>query len=427
MALVQRCSAGFDAGWLELAQVGTARSLSAAMALVGVLLAACSGGMTSEQSSGGAGGQGEAPGGIGGQGEAPGGTGGQGGGPGGTGGQGEAPGGTGGTYTGGSPSGGGPVEGGAPSVAHTYRSKVSYAGGQYFLLGVRERSTYDHEGFILTSSDAKTWGLVHREKNASLRSFARGSDAWFAGGEIYDRESGAHEGVLLRSEDGVHWSKMALPANVRWAREIAWTGTRLLLAASDQLFGWHAYVAEADGSWTALEPPVLDNFVESHGVTVAMGQNRTTYRSLDGGRTFNQAQSLDASPITSVVGLWATDGGFEGTAYWDCCAGEQTSGNRLYRVSSQDGTSWAIEQSDAMAPSGVAEHDGVWVGIQYNGFALLRRAAQSEPWLNVDSTALFTSVTAGDHFVAAGVDEAGIRWSDDGLSWHAAESVEEPE
>ncbi len=400
MALIRRSLAGRDAGWLALAQVGTRRSLSAALGLVGVLLVACGGGGTaSDHPSGGAGGKGGA-----------GGTE-----------AGGAPSG-GGPVEGGAPSGGGPIEGGAPSVTHTYRPKVSYAGGQYFLLGVRERSTSDSEGFVLKSSDAKTWTLVHREKNAYLRSFARGSDAWYAGGETYDVATGVGEGLLLRSEDGEHWSKMALPASVRWAREIAWTGTRLLLADADE-----AFVAEADRSWTPLEPPYLNNFVESHGVTVATGQNRTTYRSLDGGRTFTQTQSLDARPITSVAGLWATDAGFEGTAYWDCCAGEQTSGNRLYRVSSQDGASWVIEPSDEMGPNGVAEHDGVWVGIQYNRFALVRRAAQSEPWQSVEGTASFTSVTAGDRFVAAGVDAAGIRWSDDGMIWNLAEFAEEPE
>jgi hypothetical protein len=318
------------------------------------------------------------------------------------------------------------ASGGARNEATTFRSKVVHEAGQYLVFGTQEHTTRPSEGFILSSTDASHWKLVHRGEGEYFTSVTRSDTAWYALGDVFDQSSRTSQPLFLRSEDGERWT-VVTPPNSWSFQSVFWTGELLLATGSEG--DRTLFLQSEDGqAWTERSNSPVYDLTRLRGTKLVVGTDgNQLFRSADGGRTFEKrALPTSVEPLGNVAGVWSTASGFEGTTSFDCCFGELPGNIRYYELRSSDGDEWSVEATTRAAPIQAVERDGVSVGIDTN-FVLVSRAAASEEWSYRDVGAV-SSVTVGERFVAVSSgDRVGIRFSDDGISWMPAESVEEPE
>ena len=108
--------------------------------------------------------------------------------------------------------------GGALERPLTQRSKVAYANGQYVMLGSREYSAESARGFVLSSTDARNWKLVHQRQDERLVSITHTGDAWYTAGAVGQNSKATT--LLLRSEDGIVWDRATPPVAAVVARSL---------------------------------------------------------------------------------------------------------------------------------------------------------------------------------------------------------------
>ena len=106
-------------------------------------------------------------------------------------------------------------------------------------VGSRECSAESARGFVLSSTDARSWKLVHQGQDERLVSITHTGDAWYTAGAVVQNSKATT--LLLRSEDGIVWDRATPPVAAPSLLEVFWTGKLLLAVAREGDFGTGLY------------------------------------------------------------------------------------------------------------------------------------------------------------------------------------------
>jgi hypothetical protein len=304
---------------------------------------------------------------------------------------------------------------GEAAETEIYLEGVTFQNGLYVATGAVE-GEHETDSVILTSEDAQTWSLRYRGGDEVLAAVAFGGGHWvvagwgirWVGGNEYIRSQS-----VLVSEDALTWQEVRSPSpdSKEGFHEVVWAGSEFLMHG-DIEGSYALWASETGTEWTERGRGAIPAGL-AVGVPGVVGHlGAAIALTNDAGLSWSQSSPLEERRW--VAGLWAEGDGFGGTAWYDCCAGENPNGFSYYSMHSPDGLEWSLQNTSDPAPAAVARIGQRWVGRSVeSGFILYRGA--NEPWqVSSEVEGGIRAVTAGNKFVAVG---HGIWNSEDGVTW----------
>jgi hypothetical protein len=295
-------------------------------------------------------------------------------------------------------------------------SGLAYGNGTFVAVGAELQNPQRWTGVFYASADGAAWTRVASGLSGTPRDvkFGNGKFVTIANAVSDSRVS---QPKALVSDDGQTWTTTSeLPQRTTAVRIAFGAGT--FVAAAEQ-----SHLRSTDGmTWTAFGPPALSYFAGTVDFAAGRFVSWTKWEkdvAVYDGNTWSSSAVSTARYM--LADLRVVNDRFDGVTRYDCCFGEVPDAVRWGTVSSADGSTWAVDQTELTVAPPQIVYESATVCIAFRGFDLLSGDTSGD-------TCRFLTVTfndnnfrpealvyAGGVFVVSGM--AGILSSSDGRVW----------
>lgn len=322
----------------------------------------------------------------------------------------DSPGGAGGGAVGGQSGTGGGGTGGAAQTT-VELTGLAYGNGTFVAVGAEFQINSLWTGVIYTSADGAAWTRVAGGLSGQPHDVKFGNGKFVAIATAFS-DSGPSPPKALVSDDGRTWTTNDLPQQLV-AQRIAFGAGTFVTAAE------RSHLRSTDGmTWTEFGPAALSYFASTVDFGAGHFVSWTKWeKDVDVYDGNEWSSSTLSSTNYALNDLRVVNDRFVGVTRYDCCLGEQPSAIRWGLVSSADGSTWAVEQTELTVPPPQIVYDSATLCIAFRDFDLLSGPTCSSLAVTYHDNNLMPEafLSVGGVFVVSGM--AGILSSSDGRVW----------